>query len=140
MFINKNKSVKEFENLIKLNYTATKIYLYFSIKTASEGYDPYENNLTTTNLNPKTIKAYVRHLTAEQVLYKGYGTEHTGAVEIICEEKYLDWFETVSKIVINDNEYKVLSTGNAEGSSTTPKTGLTLIRPFNMGKVVLARA
>lgn len=139
MFINKNKRIKEFEDLMLKDYTCCKIKLYFCVKTAEDGYDPYEQNLTTTNLNPKTIKAYIHEVTPQQLIYKQYGLSNIGAQEIICDEKYLTWFAIANKIVIDDIDYRIIVLGNAAGSTSNPKGSIFTKRAFKMGKVVLVR-
>jgi len=109
-------------------------------KGPEDGYDPYENNLITTNLNPHTIKAYVREVRDQQLIYKHYGLTNIGAVEVICTQKYLSWFKMANKIVISDIDYRILSVGNAQGSTYSPKAGFFSTRPFNMAKIVLTRA
>ncbi len=137
--LNKNLHIRDFETLILKDYTATKITIYFAYKTAENGYDPYEDNLTTSNLNPKTIRGYIHFVTPQQLIYKQYGLSNIGAVEIICDDKYLNWFKTASKIVIDNIDYKTLAVGNAAGSSSNPKGSLVTKRAFKMGKIVLVR-
>ena len=137
--LNKNLHIRDFENLMLKDYTATKITMYFATKVAEDGYDPYENNLTTSNLNPKTIRAYVHDVTPQQLIYKQYGLSNIGAKELICDEKYLDWFKIANKIVISDIDYKVLSVGNAAGTASNPKGSLFTKRAFKMAKIVLVR-
>jgi hypothetical protein len=132
--INKNLHIREFETLMLKDYTATKITIYFATKVAEEGYDPYEDNLSTSNLNPKTIRGYIHPVTPQQLIYKQYGLSNIGAVEIICDEKFLDWFKTANKIVIDSIDYKTLAVGNAE-----TKGSLVTKRAFKMGKIVLIR-
>jgi len=133
--INRNKRIAFFENLMLKDYTATKIKIFFATKTAGEGWDEFEQNLTTTNLNPKTIRGYIHEVTPQQLIYKQYGLSNIGAQEIICDDKYLDWFKTANKIEIEDVEYRVLSVGNAESN----KGGLVTKRAFKMAKIVLVR-
>ena len=133
--INKNLHLQDFEKLMLKDYTATKITLYFAIKSADDGWDDFEQNLTTTNLNPKTIRGYIHEVTPQQRIYKQYGLSNIGAQEIICDDKYLDWFKTANKIEIEDVEYRVLSVGNAESN----KGGLVTKRAFKMAKIVLVR-
>ena len=121
------------------DYTATKITIYFAIKTDEEGYDPYENNLTRINLNPKTIRGYIHAVTPQQLIYKQYGLSNIGAVEIISDDKYMNWFKTANRIVINDIDYKCLVVGNAAGSDSNPKGSLVTQRAFKMAKIVLVR-
>jgi len=141
--INRNKHIAFFQQLMKLNYTSTKVQFFFSIMTAGSDYDPYENNLTETNLNPKTIKAYIHDVTPEQFLYKMYGTVNAGTKEIICDQKYYTWFTDANKITIDSEEYNVLdkdSVGQTnKGSKTVKGSNSMTLRAFNMIKVVLMR-
>lgn len=130
--INRNLRRKEFEKLMLKDYTATKIQIYFSTKVASDGYDPFENNLTETNLNPKTIRAYIHDVTPQQLIYKKYGLSNMGAKEIICDEKYLDWFKNANKIEIDNVEYRTLPAGNSNDN-------YAIKRAFKMAKIVLVR-
>ena len=132
--INKNLHIREFETLMGKDYTATKITIYMAVKVAEEGYDPYEGNLTSSNLNPKTIRGYIHPVTPQQLIYKMYGLSNIGAVEIICDQKYIPWFKTANKIEIENVEYKTLALGNAE-----TKGSLVTKRAFKMAKVVLVR-
>jgi len=137
--LNKNLHIKDFETLMLKDYTATKIMIYFATKTDEDGYDPYEGNLTSTKLNPKTIRGYIHAVTPQQLIYKQYGLSNIGAVEIICDEKYMNWFKKAHKIVINNIDYKTLVVGNAAGSDSNPKGSLVTKRAFKMAKIVLVR-
>ena len=121
---------------MKSNYTSTKVTVYFATKTAGADWDEYENNLTETNLNPKTIKAYVHDVTPEQFVYKNFGTVNTGTKEVICDNKYYTWFKTANKIEIDSVEYIVLDKGTG---STGKASNTVTLRAFNMIKVVLMR-
>jgi len=121
------------------DYTATKITMYFAVKTADEGYDSYESNKTTTNLNPKTIRGYIHPVSREQLVYKQYGLSNIGAVEVICDEKYISWFKTANKITINSANYSVLSVSNDAGSNNSPKNNVFMKRAFKMAKIVLTQ-
>jgi hypothetical protein len=138
--ININKYIKDFQSLMTKDYTATKIKLSFPFHTYEEGYDPYEDNATLVNLNPKTIKGYIHNLTPEQLIYKQYGLSNTGAVEIVVEDKYYNWFKIANKIEIDDVEYRTMRVGNAEGTSSNPKGTIVAKRAFKMVRLVLMRA
>ena len=137
--LNKNLHIQDFETLMLKDYTATKISIYFAKKIDEDGYDPYESNLTSVNLNPKTIRGYIHAVTPQQLIYKQYGLANIGAVEIICDAKYISWFKTANKIAINDISYKCLAVGNAAGSDSNPKGALVSERAFKMAKIVLVR-
>ena len=132
---NKNLRIREFENLMLKDYTATKIQLYFAVEIAEDGYDPFETNLTPSNLNPKTIRGYLHNVTPEQLVYKQYGLSNIGAMEIVVDEKYYNWFKIANKIKIEDIDYRVLRKGNADGS----KGDVIAKRVFKMVRIVLVR-
>lgn len=119
-------------NLLRREDYTTKVKLFFATKSSGEGYDAYENNATYTNLNPITIKAYIREITPEQAFYKQYGLHQSGMLEIICEERLRNLFEICNKIEINNIEYQTFKAGTG---------GRTLItkRPFKTIRVVVSR-
>ena len=110
----------------------TKIKIYFSTKSAGEDYDPYEARYTYSNLNPITITGYVRELTSEQAYWKQYGIHQSGTLEVLCEEKYRNYFENANKIEVNSIEYQVFKSG------TGGRTAITK-RPFKIIRVILSR-
>jgi len=118
--------------LIKKKDLTTKIYIYMSSKSAGDDFDSYEQNYTNANLNPLVIKGYVRELSAEQAFYKQYGLHQSGMKEILCEEKYRNYFEKCNKIEIDSIEYQVFKSGTG---------GRTLIekRPYRLLRVVVSR-
>lgn len=119
--------------LLKNRHYTTKVYIYFSTKTAGDDYDPYEKNYTYTNLNPRVIKAYVRDVSPEALVYKQYGLSEMGAKEILCESKYKNWFEKANKIEIDGDKYTpfLKAAGNR---------AIIVGRPFGMIKIVLAKS
>ena len=133
--LNKNLRIRDFETLMLKDYTATKITIYFATKKAADGYDPFEGNLTTSNLNPKTIRGYIHATTAEQNLYKGYGVDNNGVLEILVDSKYYNWFKIANKIVIDSVDYQVFNS-NAGNDSKSPSITK---RAFKMIKIVLMR-
>ena len=137
--INKFKHIRQFEHVMLKDYTAEKITLYFAVETALEGYDPYENNTTPSNLNPKTIRGYIHQSSPSQNIYKGYGLVDTGIMEIIVDEKYYNWFKIANKIEIKGTPYRVFREGNAEGTPSNPKGTAMTYRSFKMIKVVLVQ-
>jgi len=110
----------------------TKIKIFFSSKIASDDYDSYSQNYTFTNLNPITIKGYVRDISPEALVWKQYGLAEVGAKEVICDRKYRKWFEKCNKITIGGDEYTVFQ--NQSG-------GRAIIndRPMKIIKIVLSR-
>jgi hypothetical protein len=101
------KKNKQINDLLKNSNLTTKITIYFSTKTYGEDYDSREKNFTYTNLNPQTIKGYVRDIKPESLFWRQIGVSETGAKEVICEEKYGDWFRTCNKIEIDGDEFHV---------------------------------
>lgn len=130
--INIFKKNKQINQLINSANLSTKISIYFSSKTAGDYYDSYEKNYTYTNLNPLTIKGYVRDIKPEALVWKQYGLSEIGAKEIICEDKYGDWFRNCTKIVIDGDTYQTYkdNTGN--------KFIITKL-PFKLIKVVVSK-
>ena len=139
MLINKFKRIRQFETLMTKDYTATKIKIYMAIETALDGYDPFEDNTTPSNLNPKTIRGYIHNITPEQLIYKQYGLSNMGAVEIVVDEKFYNWFKIANKITIEDINYKVMREGNAAGTPSNPKGTVVAKRAFKMVRLVLVR-
>jgi len=117
----------EFSKLIKEN--GKKVTVYMSYKTLT---DTYEQTYTYTNLNPKTIIAYVVDVSPEQLAYKQYGFIETGAKELICEDRYEEWLKNCSKLTIDDENYEVYKDGVGKRASIQH-------RPFNIIKVVIKR-
>jgi len=118
------------QQLIKEN--GTKIAIYPAVKTAGEDYDPREKNYEWSNLNPYTIKGYVQMLSPEALVWKQYGLQEMGAIEILCEAKYKNWFKIANKVVINGEEYSVFKTG-------VNNRVLIQDRPWNNIRVILQR-
>jgi len=137
--INKFKHIKEFNHLMLKDYTAEKITVYMATELAEDGYDPYEHNTISSNLNPKTIRGYIHDITPEQLIYKQYGLDNVGAVEIVVDEKYYEWFKIANKITVRDIEYKVMREGNAAGTPSNPKGTVVAKRAFKMVRLVLVR-
>ena len=137
--INKFRHIREFEHLMLKDYTAEKVTLYFAVETALEGYDPYEHNTIPSNLNPKTIRGYIHNITPEQLIYKQYGLSNVGAVEIVVDEKYYNWFKLANKITVAGIDYLVMREGNAAGTPSNPKGTVVAKRAFKMVRLVLVR-
>ena len=117
---------------IRDNQFTTKIQIFMSTKAGGDDYDPYEAKFTFTNLNPITIKGYVRQISIESLIYKEYGLHQVGAVEVICEAKYKNYFLNSNKIVINDVTYQVFKEG-------VGNRVLIQERPYNLLRVILNR-
>jgi len=103
-------NIPDIKELVRVN--GTKVYVYFATKSAGDDYDPEEKNYTYTNMNPLVIKAYLTQISPEKLVWKQYGLQEMGAVELLCEAKYKNWFKICNKIVIDDNEYAVFKVGN----------------------------
>jgi hypothetical protein len=130
--INIFKPNREINNLLKNSNLSTKIFLYFSTKTAGDYYDSYEQNYTYTNLNPLCIKGYVRDIKAEALVWKQYGLSEIGAKEILCEEKYASRFRLCNKIEINGDAYQVYK--EAQGNRLLIES-----RPFKLIRVIVQK-
>lgn len=124
------KSKKFVNELIESDEYSTKINLFFSTKIAGEDFDPYEKNYTYDNLNPLTVKGYVRDITPEALVWKSYGLQEAGAKEIICRAKYEEWFKLANKIIIDGDTYELYKEG-------TGGKALITKRPFRLIRVVL---
>ncbi len=130
--INIHKKNQFILDLIESSYYHTKVEIYMSTKSIGADYDPYEKNYTYTNLNPHFIKAYVREIKAEALVWKQYGLSEMGAKEILCREKYGDWFRICNKIKINGDTYQVMK--EAQGNRV-----LIEQRPFAMIRVIVRK-
>lgn len=119
-------------NILRKPEFATKIRLFFSSAAPGDFYDSYENNLTFSNLNPITIKGYVRNLSPETAFWKQYGLHEAGMMEILCEAKYSDYFKRCNKISIGDSNYQVYKDGGGTRTMITE-------RPMNLLRVVVSK-
>ena len=126
------KKLKLANNIFKDTQFSTKVYLTFSSKIAGDAFDPYEKNYTKVNLNPTVIRAYVREINPEALVWKQYGLQNIGAMEILTEAKYEPYFEKCSKITIDGHNYEVFKEGTG-GRSIMSK------RPFQTLRVVVTR-
>lgn len=129
--INIHKSNKAIDKLLKDSNLSTKIQLFFSTKTIGEDYDSREGNYTTTNLNPITVKAYVRDLQAEKVVWRSYGMSEAGYKEILISDRYVNYFRLANKIVIDSDEYQVYK-GNGNRFMIEK-------RPFNTSRIIISK-
>jgi hypothetical protein len=130
--INIHKSNKEIKRLLTSKEFSTKVKIFFASKVAGDDYDPYEGNFTYTNSNPKTIKAYVRDIDVEKLVWKQYGFTESGAKEILTEAKYKDWFINCNKVEIDGDVYQVYK--QASGNRA-----LIEHRPLSIIRVVLRK-
>ena len=61
---------KTIENLFSDANLSKKVSIYFAFTTFGDDYDKYEKNSVDSKLNPKTIKALVRDVSPEALVYK----------------------------------------------------------------------
>jgi hypothetical protein len=124
------KTPNEIKQLIKEN--GTKVYIYFAVKSMGDDYDTYTKNYTYTNLNPHVLNAWLYTISPEKLVWRQYGLQETGAIELLCEAKYKDWFKACNRIVINDEDYSCFKVG-------ADSRALIFARPGNMIRVILER-
>lgn len=118
------------QKLIKEN--GTKILVYPAVKSVGDDYDAEEKNYTWTDLPPYTLRGYVQQISPEALVWKAYGLQEMGAIEILCEAKYKNWFKVANRVVVNGDEYSVFKTG-------TNNRVLIQDRPYNNIRVILQR-
>jgi len=117
--------------LVKNKEFTTKVRISFATKAAGDDFDPHEANYVYTKLNPQTIKAYVSSIAPEKTYWKQYGLAETEIKEIICEDRYKEWFEQCEEIEIDNKKYQVFKYGGT-------KTAIT-DRPYKMIRVTVSR-
>ena len=127
------KNITVIHKLIENSELSTKVQLYFGTPVVGDDYDPYEKNLGTANLNPLTIRAYVREISAKSLVWRQMGLQEMGAQELYCKAKFRTMFETATRIVIDGDNYSVFKEGTG-GNAVIQK------QPFNVIKVILTRA
>ena len=126
------KNIPFVDDLFRNIEHSAKIYLYFSSTSYGTDYDPYEDNKTKTNLNPKVIRGIVNQVSPEALVYKQYGLEKMGAVSVLTKRKYKTWFEECRRIVIDNADYEVFR----EGVGTK---AIISDRPAQLIRVILTR-
>jgi len=119
-------------NLLSSKELSTKIKLFFSTRTIGEDFDSYEKNYTYNNLNPITIRGYVRDLRPESLVWRQYGLSETGAKEIICADKYIEWFKNCNKIEIDNDSYQTYK-------ENVGNRFLITKLPFKLARVVIRK-
>ena len=129
---NKRRKLPELYDLVEADEVASKIFIYFSVKTAGDDFDPYEKNYVDTTLSPKIIKGYVREVSPEALVWKQYGLSNIGAKEILCRKQYKSYFANCSRVVIDDEDYEVFKEGTGHKSIISD-------RPYEMIRVVVTR-
>jgi hypothetical protein len=110
----------------------TKILIYPAVKQVGDDFDPYEKNYEYIDMNPYTLKGYVSMISPEALVWKQYGLQEMGAIEILCEAKYKNWFKIANKVIVNGDEYSVFKTGSNNRV-------LIQDRPYNNIRVILQR-
>jgi hypothetical protein len=130
--INLNRKNKMVNDLLEHSFISTKISVFMATKSAGEDYDPREKNYTYTNLNPITIRGYVRDVKPESLVWKQYGLVEVGMKEVLCEDKYTTLFRTCNKIEINGDEYQVYKENVGNRMLITQ-------RPFKTVRILLSK-
>lgn len=130
--INIKKSSSQINKLLENSNLCTKVSVFFSYRSFGDDYDNYENNYTDANLNSKTLKAYVTDISPQALVYKQYGLHEIGAKEILCKDRYRNWFEKCAKITIDGDEYQVFKEAAGNRAIITS-------RPFKTIRVVVSR-
>jgi len=126
------RKVPYIRKLLKDKDFATKVLVFFSTKTAEEGFDDYEKNYTYSNLNPLSLYGYVTDISPEALVWKQYGLQEIGAKEILCEAKYKEWFKNANKVTIDGDVYEVYR--EAAGNRAIIQN-----RPFQTIRVLLQK-
>ena len=110
--MNPNAPFREALNLIKSQQT--KIYIQMGVPVYGPDYDPSSNNVTFNLLPPKVIKGYVKQISSSALVWKEYGLQEMGSIEILCDSKYTDWFKTCVSIVVNGKNYRAYKFGQGK--------------------------
>lgn len=131
--MNIHKRFPLLDNIMKDYQYSTKVRLFFSTKTAGDDFDPYEKNYTISNLNPQTIKGYVRDVKPETLLWKQYGLHETGAKEVVCDDRYYEWFKNCRKIEIDGDSFVTIKDGVSDKA-------LIIKTPFKLMRAVVFKA
>jgi hypothetical protein len=131
--MNLKKIRTQIKRTIESSNFSTKIRLYFSQRSVGEFYDPYENNYSYTNLNPITIKGYVRDISPDALIWKQYGLSEIGAKEILCDNKYVSWFKLCNKVEIDSDTYQVYKEAQGNRFMITEE-------PFKISKIIVVKA
>ena len=126
------KKFFNFNTVLRDQNLNTQIQIFMSKLTAGQDYDSFGNNYTPSNLNPVTVYGYVREITPETAYWKQYGLYQTGMVEIICEDRFYEYFKLANSIVIAGVTYQVFIEGTGNKVMITRRPGQLL-------RVVLTR-
>lgn len=129
-----NKRLIDVSSLFKDRYEQVAIECYFSKQVVNAGSDELEMKYSNETTGMRVInEAFIRELSAERLVYKQYGLKELGALEILCDARYTDWFKLATKIVVNNTEYEVYSDKLSNNGSLIQK------RPFNMIRVTITK-
>jgi hypothetical protein len=123
---------KQIKEILEHPELTKNVMFYMASKSAGDDYDNYEDNKVYTNLNPITLRLYVKDITPEALVWKQYGLHQVGAKEILCDKSYRTLFEKCNRIVIDGIDYQVFREGT--GNRT-----LIIERPMDMIRVVVSR-
>lgn len=129
---NIKKRNRDISRLLEDANFSTKIKIYFAFKTAGASYDNFEKNYTESNLNPITIRGYVRDIKAESLVWSQYGLSEIGAKEILVDARYAQWFRDASDIEIDGDSFQVYKEG-------VGNRVLIEIRPCQIARIILKK-
>ena len=71
-------------------------------------------------------------ISPESLVWKQYGLQNIGSKEILCEDKYENYFRNCSKIVIDGVEYQIFKEG-------VGNRAIIQKRPFQTMRCVIQR-
>lgn len=129
---NIKKRNKDISGLLEDANFSTKIKIYFAFKNAGSDFDPYEKNYTLTDLNPITIRGYVREIKTESLVWSQYGLSEIGAKEILVDSKYVQWFRDAARIEIDGDNFQVYKEG-------VGNRVLIELRPCQIARIILKK-
>lgn len=93
---------------------AEKIFVYLKsgVSKDSSFFDPdYDTPKTITKQNGKPVKAIVRTLTPESLIFRELGLIENGAIEITIHKRDINYIKLAEKITYKGNEYTVYNKG-----------------------------
>ncbi len=103
-----SKYRKNFADYILADY-AEKVFVYLpgaTIKSAN--YDKYRDvGYTKGTQNYQTVKAWVRPMVSNELVYRQLGLISIGTIKIIVKNKDINLFKLASRIVYKDEEFYV---------------------------------
>ena len=108
--------------VLKLNHSRDELKKIKIVMKQETVDDPYEKNLTTTiKFNPLYIKGMIREISPSRITWELYGLKDMGAVELVCDKKYLTILQKATNLYIGKEEYLIYKTANGKHSSITQK-------------------